>query len=83
MSRAAPILAIVVLVATPPALAQQSASYRLDETVLNQGRAPQAGTPLQSASYRVSLASLGDPLGELSLASPGLLHGVESHRHFR
>lgn len=42
------------------ALAQTSSSYRLDEHTLNAGGHPAGGRTLASASYRVSLDSIGD-----------------------
>lgn len=51
------------------ALAQQSASYRMDEHVLNQGGRPAGGVTASSASYRVSLDSLGEALVRAGLSS--------------
>ncbi|RMG43699.1 MAG: hypothetical protein D6718_11535 [Acidobacteria bacterium] len=65
---------IVVMVlglagARTSALAQQSASYRMDEHVLDQGGRPADGVTASSASYRVSLDSLGEGLVRAGLAS--------------
>src|SRR6202008_4809205 len=49
-------------VAATPALAQQSASFKLKEFVLNEGGHPHQGTPLASTSYRIRLDSVGDGL---------------------
>ncbi len=43
------------------ALAQQSASYSLEEHVFNAGGHPQAGVSPASASHRMTLGSIGDP----------------------
>ena len=63
--------AIVLLAALVPgaAVAQQSASYRMDEHVLNQGGRPADGTTASSASFRISLDSLGEGLVRGGLAS--------------
>ena len=60
-------LAGLVLVGT--ALAQESASFKLNEHVLNAGGHPADGAVLTSASFRVSLDSLGDNVVASSMSS--------------
>ncbi|RMF71809.1 MAG: hypothetical protein D6738_13060, partial [Acidobacteria bacterium] len=60
--RLAAVLLVLAAAAAGPATAQQSASYRMDEHVLNQGGRPAGGVTASSASYRVSLDSLGEAL---------------------
>ena len=50
---------VCVALAAGPALAQTSASYRLDESTVNAGGAPADGQAVTSASYRVTLAAIG------------------------
>jgi hypothetical protein len=52
------VLALGLLLATPT-LAQESASYRLEEHALNAGGHPADGVTPASASFRVSLDALG------------------------
>ena len=60
-SRAASvILAVNLLLLTGPAAAQSSASYSLEGPVLNAGGHPEAGAVLTSASFRISIDSLGE-----------------------
>jgi hypothetical protein len=56
-------------VAGAPALAQQSASYRLSESAVNAGGRPQNGTIASSAGYRVTLDAIGDPVASGTPAS--------------
>jgi hypothetical protein len=56
-------------VACGAALAQESASYRLDEHVFNAGGHPADGVEPVSASYRMSLDAMGDSLVPMSLSS--------------
>jgi len=66
-------IAILVLLATVcGAMAQQSASYELSEHRFNLGGVPQDGTQLGSTSYRITLASLGEALGQSSVSGPSL-----------
>ena len=60
-----------VAVAGAPALAQQSASYKLTESAVNAGGRPVNGAGASSASYRVSFDAIGDAAagGTLSSAS--------------
>jgi len=54
----------LALLASGPALAQQSASYRLEEHVLNAGGHPQQfGPEPASASHRLTRGSIGEPFG--------------------
>jgi len=52
-----------------PAFGQQSASYRLEEHVLNLGGHPQGGTVLSSAGFRLTLDSLGEGAVRAGLSS--------------
>ncbi len=60
--------ALILVIATPVA-AQQSASFRADDHVVNAGGSPAAGAVPASAGFRVTLASIGEPLGRRSLSS--------------
>jgi len=51
------------------AAAQTSASYKLEEHVLNMGGRPSDGMVATSASFRVSLDSLGESLSQTGLTS--------------
>ncbi len=53
-----------------PAPAQESASFRIRENVLNMGGHPRQGDVLGSASYRMSLDSLGEGAVRFGLSSP-------------
>lgn len=53
-------LAFLVLLLMPTALAQSSTSYKISDHVFNQGGHPDDGTVLASASYRVTLDSIGE-----------------------
>jgi hypothetical protein len=65
-------LAILLAVAAPATpLAQESAGYRLEEHVLNSGGRPLQGQVATSASYRLTLDSLGQALG-----GPGTAEGA-------
>ena len=59
------LIAIVFLLAAGPGLAQSSAGYTLDEHTLNQG-----GGSASSASFRISMSSLGEGLTGPTPASP-------------
>ena len=61
--------ALVVGLLGGVALAQESASYRLNEHALNAGGRPAAGVVLQSSSYTISLDAIGDAVVASSLAS--------------
>lgn len=70
----------LVAVANSPALAQQSASYKLTESAVNAGGRPQDGSIASSASYRVSFDAIGDAVagGSPSSASYRLGSGFVS-----
>ena len=57
------------LVAAGPILAQESASFKLNEHSFNAGGHPDQGTVLESASFTVSLDAIGDPVSLLGLSS--------------
>ena len=59
---------VITLAVAAPAVAQQSASFTLEEYVFNQGGRPVQGTVATSASFQVSLDATGD-IGALALAS--------------
>jgi len=52
-----------------PALAQESASFKLEEHVFNAGGHPEAGGALTSASFKISLDSIGEEVMAASLTS--------------
>jgi hypothetical protein len=52
-----------------PAIAQQSASYRLKESVLNSGSHPAQGTVLSSPSFKLKIDSVGEGLIRMALSS--------------
>ena len=62
-------LILVGMFVAVPALAQQSASYKLGEHAFNAGGHPAQGTVLSSSSYRVTLDALGDGVVGRNLAS--------------
>ena len=70
----------LVAVASSPALAQQSTSYKLTESAVNAGGRPENGTIAASASYRVSFDAIGDAVagGSPSSASYRLGSGFVS-----
>lgn len=70
-----PWMGLVVLVAlfgaAPGAFAQQSASFRLEESVFNGGGAPgEDGSTLTSTSYRITLASIAEGVARAEISSP-------------
>lgn len=50
---------LLLLLAAAPALAQQSASFKLEESTLNEGGSPSGGAFPASASFAVSLDAIG------------------------
>lgn len=71
------ILAVIAVATTgSAALAQSSASYRLEETVINSGGHPTQGTTLASASYRIRLDALGE--GVVGATMSGTTYRVDS-----
>jgi len=82
MNRRAALFALFTLVllstfALVPALAQSSASYKLEEHVVNAGGHPANGTTMASANFRVTLDSIGEALvgAEMGSASYGMGSG--------
>ncbi len=64
------LIAIALLsVTTAPALAQSSASYRIESRAFNAGGHPQQGTVLASAGYRITLDAIGDGVVGVGRAS--------------
>jgi hypothetical protein len=61
--------AVLTLVWALPALAQQSASYTLEEHVLNAGGRPLQGAILTSPHFKVTLDSIGEGVGGTDLGS--------------
>ena len=59
----------VLLVAASPLLAQQSASFKLEEYVLNAGGHPENGAVMSSTGFKVSLDSIGDGVFGTGLSS--------------
>lgn len=60
---------VVLLLLSPVALAQTSASYKLQESVFNAGGDPAQGSVLASASYRLKLDSIGEGIVWVGLSS--------------
>jgi len=61
---------LVVLLGALPLAAQQSASYRVEESSVNSGGS--AGSALSSANYQITLGSLGEAAAtQVVLVSPG------------
>jgi hypothetical protein len=63
------VLLSVLAVLTAPASAQTSASYKLQENVLNAGGHPAQGAIASSASFRITIDSIGEGLLGTSLGS--------------
>jgi hypothetical protein len=59
----------VALACAVPAFGQQSASYALEEHVLNAGGRPRNGIALASTSFRVSLDAIGEGVNLAGLSS--------------
>jgi hypothetical protein len=69
-------LATLLVALAPSALhAQSSASYRIDEKSLNEGGRPAQGVVSTSASYRISLDAIGDPVAGLAMSGPSFRLG--------
>ena len=62
--------------ALSPALAQSSASYKLEEHVMNAGGHPINGNVMGSASYRVTLDSIGEALVGAGMSGASYRMGV-------
>jgi len=63
------LLAACLLTMTLPALAQSSASYKLEEHVFNNGGRPENGTVATSSSFKITLDAIGDAIGAQALSS--------------
>lgn len=75
--RPAPGLALLLLLASAGSpRAQESAHFRLNETVFNAAGHPAEGTTLASGSFRVSLDALGEGLADLPLSSASFVLGA-------
>ena len=64
-----PTIILAGLVLTSVALAQTSTSYRLEEHTLNSGGTPSQGVDLASASFGITLSSIGDTVVATGLSS--------------
>lgn len=74
------ILFLLILGATAPggtaALAQESASHKLEEHTFNAGGHPSGGVNPSSASHEVSVGSIGEPFGfQVLFGSSGAIDG--------
>ncbi len=67
--RQAMVLAGLLLLALGTASAQTSASFQLEEYTLNAGGTPSQGTEVVSASFRLTVASIGDSVSATGLGS--------------
>jgi hypothetical protein len=63
-------VAILMLLASAPALSQSSSSYQLESTAFNAGGNPNKGMVLTSATYRITLDAIGDGVVGGGLTSP-------------
>jgi len=63
------ILAPLALLLVIPALAQESANYKLNEHTFNAGGNPSDGVVLTSASYKITLDAVGDSVSGPNLVS--------------
>jgi hypothetical protein len=66
--KSAPALALALL-GTAFASAQQSANFQVEGGVINAGGRPASGVTASSASFRVSLESIGEAATEVALSS--------------
>jgi hypothetical protein len=66
--KSAVVLALSVLAHTS-VLAQQSSNFKLVEQAFNAGGHPRDGTVLVSASFRIRLDAIGDPVAAAALSS--------------
>ena len=69
MGRLRPILPVLLLAAAAPAWAQQSASFKLEESVFNAGGHPEGAVTPGSASFRLTLGAIGDAVALLDPSS--------------
>ena len=67
--RQAMVVAGLLLLALGTASAQQSTSFTLEEHVLNAGGTPSQGTEVVSASFRMTVSSIGDTVSAAGLGS--------------
>ena len=67
--RQAMVLAALLLLALGTASAQTSASFQLEEYTLNAGGTPSQGTEVVSASFRMTVSSIGDTVSAAGLGS--------------
>jgi len=63
------VVLVMALAVAAPALAQTSASYKLTESILNNGGDPVNGVSGASASHRIKLDAVGDGVLGVGLAS--------------
>ena len=72
--------ALAIVTSGVPALAQQSASFALEGSTFNEGGRPANGVVAQSASFQITLDSIGEavPMFAASSASFGLSGGLVS-----
>lgn len=64
-----PVFLVAALALCGPAMAQESASYKLDEHTFNAGGDPRGGVVLTSPSYKVTFDSVGDAIVASGLAA--------------
>lgn len=68
-------LAAALVAGAVPALAQQSSSYKLQESVLNAAGQPEQGVFLASSGYRVTLDSVGDTVQGVVISTASYILG--------
>jgi hypothetical protein len=61
---------VLLLLWSGSALAQTSASFQLEEYTFNAGGTPKDGTEVASASFRMTVSSIGDTVSAVGLGSP-------------
>jgi len=62
-------ISLLVLLAGGTCLAQQSPNFKLEEVVLNSGGTPSGAAEPTSASFRLTLASIGDAVAATGLGA--------------
>jgi len=67
--------AVLAAAGSSTALAQSSASYRIEEKALNEGGRPAQGIASASASYRISLDAIGGPAAGVTMSAPSFQLG--------
>jgi hypothetical protein len=60
---------LLALLLTTAATAQQSANFKLEEQAFNSGGNPEGGVVLSSASFKITLDSIGESVAERGLGS--------------